>query len=228
MPTLQRIQQRTMADGAVHALREAILSGGLAPGQQLRETQLAADLGTSRAPLREALQRLEEEGLVVRIPFRGSYVIEVGAEVAAEIETLRAVLEPFAVESALPRLRQGAGHDEMAAAVTLLEERTAAGDTTGSIDAHLAVHRAAYRAANNAVLFGIWTAWEKQLRLFLAVDHGSFAQLTDVGASHRRLLETIESGDRRDIRRELAAHLGPAAARGRKRLQTLHSEIETA
>lgn len=198
-----------MSDNAVEILRTAILDGTLAPGTQLREMHLAADLGISRAPLREALQRLEEEGLVVRIPFRGSFVAQVSERVIAEIEGLRAVLEPYAIETGLKNLREGPGHHELASAVAGLAERTAAGDVAGSIEAHLAVHKAIYQAPGNSVLFDVWQSWEGQLRLFLAVDHRSFTQLTEIADSHLRLLECIESGDLKRIRAELAEHIHP-------------------
>jgi DNA-binding GntR family transcriptional regulator len=204
---LVRLQQETMSDGAVRAMRDAILDGTFKPGSQLRETYIAADLGISRAPLREALHRLEEEGLVVRIPFRGAYVAEMSPRVAQEIEALRSVLEPFAVECALPHLATQEGRAELAEAVRLLGERSAAGDRSGSIDAHLAVHRSLYRASGNQVLLEIWESWESQLRLFLAVDHRSFGKLSDIAEPHDRLLTVIESGDLNAIRRELAGHI---------------------
>jgi DNA-binding GntR family transcriptional regulator len=206
---IERIQQHTMPDNAARVLRNAILDGTLAPGSQLRETHIAADLGISRAPLREALHRLEEEGLVVRVPFRGAFVAEVSRRVAAEIEALRAVLEPYAVECALPRLATPEGRAELAQAVHTLDERAAAGDRAGAIDAHLAVHRALYRASGNQVLCDMWDSWESQLRLFLAVDHQLFTNLTDVAEPHERLLELIEAGDIKSIRRELVGHIHP-------------------
>lgn len=209
---LVRLQQETMSDGAVRAMRDAILDGTFKPGSQLRETYIAADLGISRAPLREALHRLEEEGLVVRIPFRGAYVAEMSPRVAQEIEALRSVLEPYAVELALPLFATPGGRTQLAEAVRLLGERSAAGDRAGSIDAHLAVHRSLYQASDNQVLLEIWESWESQLRLFLAVDHQSFGKLSDIAEPHDRLLTVIESGDLTAIRRELARHIHPALA----------------
>ena len=72
-------QRTTTPDGVYRVLRTAILDGTVPPGEQLRETHIATDLGISRSPLREALTKLEEEGLVVKIPFRGSFVVEVSA-----------------------------------------------------------------------------------------------------------------------------------------------------
>ena len=83
--SLGRITQRTTPGSVALVIRNAILEGRLKPGSQLRETHLAADLGVSRAPLREALGLLAEEGLVDKIPYRGAFVAEVTQESIAEI-----------------------------------------------------------------------------------------------------------------------------------------------
>ncbi|RRR86092.1 GntR family transcriptional regulator [Streptomyces sp. RP5T] len=193
----------------VTMLRNAILDGTFPPGSQLRETHLAEEMGVSRTTLREGLQRLDEEGLVSRIPFRGSFVAEVSGQVIGEIESLRSVLEPFAIERALPTLLTPEGSQELEEAVETLNEKAEAEDMAGCIDAHLAVHRAIYRAADHQMLYDMWLSWESQLRLFLAVDHQSFAQLSDLAANHKRLLDCIRSGDMNSIREELTTHIRP-------------------
>lgn len=204
---IERLQQSTTAAGALRAVRNAILDGTFPPGSQLREVHISDELGVSRAPLREALHRLEQEGLVVRVPFRGAFVAEISPQVAAEISALRAVLEPYAVECALPKFLADDGLADLTEAIDRLAERSAAGDRPGSIEAHLAVHGVIYRASGNQVLYDLWKSWETQLRLFLAVDHQSFPQLSDVVEPHRRLLETIKSGDITKIQQEVAQHL---------------------
>jgi DNA-binding GntR family transcriptional regulator len=204
---IERLKQSTTADSALRALRNAILDGTFPPGSQLREVHIATELGISRAPLREALHRLEQEGLVVRIPFRGAFVAEVSPRVATEIAALRGVLEPYAVEQALPQFLAKEGLAELTEAVNTLGERTTEEDRPGSIEAHLAVHGLLYRASGNQVLYDTWKSWESQLRLFLALDHQSFPKLNDLAESHRTLLARIESGDIKQIRRELAQHI---------------------
>lgn len=198
-----------MAEAAVRSVRTAILNGTFAPSSQLRETRIAAELGISRAPLREALHRLDEEGLVVRVPFKGAYVATASARAVAEIESLRAVLEPYAVECATLRLATSDGREDLAAAVRRLHHHAAQDDRAGSIDSHLSVHRAIYRASGNEVLTAVWHSWETQLRLFLAIDHRSFEHLNDVADAHQRLLEAIESGDMDVVREEFAGHIHP-------------------
>lgn len=211
MVTLPPMPAHTRADQAIAILRDVILSGSLAPGTPLRETQLSQELAISRGSLREALQRLEEEGLVQRQAFRGSYVAEVSADTVTQIEQLRTVLEPYAAITALDELRHGEGHQALIDAVEALEKAAQAEDAAQSIDAHLAVHRAIYAATQNQVLLDIWTSWQNQMRLFMALDHRRLGSLTDIATSHRTLLTVIESGDKRAIRREFARHIQPEA-----------------
>jgi DNA-binding GntR family transcriptional regulator len=87
----------------VPALREAIIGNLLAPGERLPEVSLAARLGVSRTPVREAFSQLEREGLVTMVPRSGAYVREVTARDVEETYTVRAALEALAVQLATQR-----------------------------------------------------------------------------------------------------------------------------
>jgi DNA-binding GntR family transcriptional regulator len=205
----ERLEQRTTPDAVLNVLRKAILDGSLPPGSPLREARISADLGISRAPLREALRMLEEEGLVVRIPYRGTFVAQVGPTVVDEITSLRLRLEPFAIERGLSWLR-GAGQGRLEEACAELSRAASVGDLATSIDAHLAIHRLLYESADHKLLLDLWHGWESQLRLFLAVDHRSFASLDEISADHQRLMETIQSGDMQAITKVVTDHIHAA------------------
>ncbi len=204
--SLGPIAQRTTPASVAHVLRNAILDGTLMPGSQLRETHLAADLGVSRAPLREALGILADEGLVEKIPYRGAFVAEVSAEGIAEIASLRKRLEPYAIELALPRLT---GSSRIK--VTRALEDTMVGadnnDPTATIDAHMSFHRAFYELSGHRLLLDLWKSWETQLQLFFSADHQSFADLHDVVAEHDRLLKIIDTHDLAAISAEIDRHV---------------------
>lgn len=204
---IEPLKARTMPDAAVDVLRRAIFDGSLQPGSQLLEVQLAQQLGISRAPLREALHRLEAEGFVVRVPYRGAFVAGVEPEIADEIARLRLLLEPYAVQLGLADLRSGPVHERLLEAVDALHEAARRGDAGDSIEAHLAVHRLMYEASGNSRLAEIWKGWETHMRLFLAMDHKTFGQLEDVAARHGDLVRVIETGDPTTILRELEVHI---------------------
>jgi DNA-binding GntR family transcriptional regulator len=87
-----------LVDSAYNAIRDAILGNQLKPGTNLSEAELARKLGISRTPTREALKRLEEDGLVQNIPRKGAFVTEITIEMIVEIYQLREALECYAVE----------------------------------------------------------------------------------------------------------------------------------
>jgi DNA-binding GntR family transcriptional regulator len=207
--TLEPLDHQPRAESAAAALRSAILTG--MPGTQLREVHIAAELGVSRAPLREALRSLEEEGLVVRHAYRGAFVAEIGVETVEEIASLRVRLEPFAIQLALPRLRTPEGRAMLDHALAELARRADEGDVPGSIDAHLAFHRLPYELSEHRLLLDGWRSWESQLRLYLAIDNSTFTLLEHQAANHRPLLDAIGSGTVRDIEREVKRHIEPAA-----------------
>src|SRR5437763_7354874 len=107
---LARLTPRVYRLDAIAAIRRAILDGVFPPGSPLVERRIADEMGISRGPVREALHRLEQEGLVVTTPYKVTQVAEVGPKRIQEITALREVVEPLAVRQALPRLRR----DELA------------------------------------------------------------------------------------------------------------------
>ncbi len=210
---LARLDQRTTLDGVHQVLREAILNGTFAPGSQLREAHLAADLGISRAPLREAFLRLEEEGLIERVAFRGAFVSQVSLKTIEEIAVLRYLVEPYAAEQTAANLG-GEMAGKVLQRVQALRKAANRGDMAGSIDAHLEFHRFFYEYSRNALLAEQWRGWETRLRLFLAVDHRSYENLDELAAGHEHLAGLIEQGHMERFRRELAHHVhtAPGAA----------------
>jgi DNA-binding GntR family transcriptional regulator len=204
--SLGRIENRTTPGSVAHVLRTAILDGTLAPGSQLREIPLAADLGVSRAPLREALAILSDEGLVVKYPYKGAFVSEVSAAGMSEIASLRKRLEPLAIELALPRLT-GTRRLQVTRALEDMAIGADNNDAAGTIDAHMAFHRAFYELSQHKLLLDLWKSWEAQLQMFFSADHRAFADLHDLVADHVRLLEIIDRGDLDEITREIAVHV---------------------
>ena len=202
-------QRTTTPDGVYRVLRAAILDGTVPAGGQLREAHIAADLGISRSPLREALTKLEEEGLIVKIPFRGAFVVEVSAREVAEIASIRLLVEPYAAELSAEALR-GPGRPELLRAIEELDRATKKNDIPASIDAHLRFHRLFYDLSGHGVLQSLWNGWESKLRLYLTVDHRTYSDPHEIAAEHERLVATALEGDIDGFRQELANHFQSA------------------
>jgi DNA-binding GntR family transcriptional regulator len=202
-------QRTTTPEGVYRVLRAAILDGAVPPGGQLREAHIAADLGISRSPLREALTRLEEEGLVVKIPFRGAFVVEVSAQDVAEIASIRLRVEPYAGELSMETLR-GPERPTLMRTIEDLHRATEEHDIPASIDAHLRFHRLFYDFSGHSILQNLWNGWESKLRLYLAVDHRSYSDVHDIAREHERLVACVLEGDVDGFRHEVAHHFPSA------------------
>jgi DNA-binding GntR family transcriptional regulator len=204
-------RRTTTPEGVYRVLRTAILDGTVPQGGQLREAHIAADLGISRSPLREALSRLEEEGLVVKIPFRGAFVVEVSARDVAEIASIRLRVEPLAGELSIGTLR---GRERPLLLRTLEDLRLATeqNDIPASIDAHLRLHGLFYRFSDHTVLQDLWNGWESKLRLYLATDHRSYSDVHEIAREHEGLVSAVLDGDVERFADEVARHF-PSALR---------------
>ena len=206
-------ERTTTPEGVYGVLRAAILDGTLPPGGQLREVQIAEDLGISRSPLREALPRLEEEGLVVKVPFRGRFVAEVSAREVADISAVRLLVEPYAAQLSFEALR-GPERPLLLRTIEELHRAADENDIPASIDAHLRFHGLFYEFSGNDVLRSLWSGWETRLRLYLVADHRAYEDLHDVALEHQRLADIALEGDIDRFRDELASQF-PLALHGR-------------
>jgi DNA-binding GntR family transcriptional regulator len=202
-------QRTTTPEGVYRVVRAAILDGTVPAGGRLREAHIAADLGISRSPLREALTRLEEEGLVVKIPFRGAFVAEVSARDVAEIASIRVLVEPYAAELSAEAL-SGPERPALMRTIDELRRATEQNDIPAGIDAHLRFHRLFYDLSGHGILQSLWNGWETKLRLYLAVDHRTYSDPHDIAAEHERLAATALEGDIDRFRQELARHFQSA------------------
>ena len=208
MATFTPLKHQKAPVAVLAQIRQAILSGALPPGSQLREAHIADEMGISRSPVREALSRLEEEGLVEKVPFKGAFVASVSPESIAEVATLRALVEPYAVSAAIPNLKDS----DWKSLQRLIDQldRAAGQDPGTEIEKHLAFHRYFYEKCGNSALLSIWRDWEAKLKLFFILDHEAFQNSHDVAAVHEDLMAVIKAGDQDEIRAAFAHHVHDA------------------
>lgn len=189
------------------ALRAAILRGDLPPGSPLPEVRVASDLGVSRAPVREALRMLQEEGLVSKENYRGAFVAQVRPELVGEISSIRMRIEPYAVERSLAALAEDDFAELERAWGRLRVAVVDEADAAVTVDAHMAFHRMFYELAGHRLLLDTWRGLESGLRLSLLLDQLAPGHHGDLAASHRALLDSVKRGDMGEIRTALATHL---------------------
>ncbi len=194
------IQRHTVADLAADALRDRILRGDLAEGSPVRQDAVAVELGVSRIPVREALRRLEAEGLVELNPHYGAVVSSLSLDEITELFDLRAMIEASLIRRAVPRL----GADDLRRAGEILQQYERAfhdrriGEWADlNWQFHSTLLAPAGRSRTLALVQNLHHQSERYMRMQLALTRGeSRARL-----EHRAILAAARDGD------------GPAAAR---------------
>ena len=153
----QPFSENTLTAHIVRVLTEAILTGRLKPGERLKHTKLASDFRMSRIPIREALQKLEEQGLVITTPRLGTFVVSLDEEEVQKINSLRIVLESEALVLCRARLvpeRESA----LASLVYQWEERIHRMEASQAAQLDLSIHRTIWECAGNEYLLKILTS----------------------------------------------------------------------
>ncbi len=187
-------------------LRNAILRGYLLPGGRLMEIHLAAELGVSRTPVREAIQMLAKEGLAEILPRRGARVAGISGKDLEDVLEIRSVLEDLAVKDACQKMtpEQYAELDramrDFAEAAKIRDERRAA-------EADERFHDAIYRASGNERLAAIIASLREQMfryRYEYIKDAAVYGQLIK---EHSAILDALRRKDEKDVRKIMRAHL---------------------
>lgn len=206
------------ADRVRDRIRDAIRSGRYKPGERIRETEVADWLEVSRTPVREALRRLESEGLLTFESWRGVVVADLDRQQISELYAMREVLEGAAARLAARHIDEG----EFELLDLLLARADAAADEPAALaEINRQLHETIYAAAHNRYL----TQTLEQLRNALALLRGTtFAVPGRAGTAaeeHRAIVEAIRG--RNPERAESAARTHIAAAH-RARLRLLLEE----
>lgn len=198
----------SLVELVVRRLRSEILSGALVPGERLVEEHLTRRFGISRAPLREALRLLGQQGLVEHLPRRGVRVAELSNRDVDELFSLRDVLERFAMQTALP-LRPGLTLEAPAAELAAMDRAAAAGETVEQAQAHRRFHLALVGLAEHQHLLLVYEPVIVKLQLCMAVNLRREAEQRspmEGVARHRKLFDAVVGGQVDQVLAVLADH----------------------
>ena len=184
-----------LRDVVFNTLRQAILRGELKPGERLMEIQLANKLGVSRTPIREAIRKLELEGLVLMIPRKGAEVAEITEKSLRDVLEVRRALEELAVELVCEKITDEQIQDLKDAAEEF-KESLKDGDITRIAEADVKFHDVIYMATDNQKLIQLLNNLREQMYRYRVeyLKRSDFhQQLID---EHEEIIETIESGQK--------------------------------
>ncbi|MGV0853507.1 GntR family transcriptional regulator [Mycolicibacterium phlei] len=205
MRTSPQIRTGTASKRVADAIRAEIMSGELAPGDRIRQEEIAARYGASRIPVREALKILEADGLVTLKPNSGAWVARLSIEECEEIYRTRERIEPLLLRYSAPKLDS---HD-----LEELRKLAVEMESTTDLDVFLrqdrAFHQLTYSRACTVVLGDmvqrLWNATQHYRRAFTTLlDERSKRIMHD---EHHMLVEAIRDSDLDEAERVLSGHI---------------------
>jgi DNA-binding GntR family transcriptional regulator len=176
------------------SLREAIITGRLRPGEHLMETQLAEELGVSRTPIREAIRKLELEGLVLMIPRKGAYVSQLSMKDIADVFEIRRALEGLAARLAAERATDEEV-DRLERAIIQIAEVAQTDDLNGAVALDTGFHEELMKASHNPRLSQLVSNLREQIQRFRLTSLSHPGRVKLAVEEHRLIVDAIASHD---------------------------------
>jgi len=207
------IDPRRLVDRVYEAIKLAIMDGRIQPGQRLVQDVLAHQFGVSRSPIREAIVRLAQEGLVRLEPHRGAVVRTMSEREIDEIYEVRLILEPYAVE----RAAELATQEEIERAVAIQEQaerEQASMELADMFRVNGDFHRVVVTPCRNDLLISMLTSlWERQIAFQMFTIYARAEGAIDTMVrEHRAIIEAFRARDRDEVRARVQEHVRAARA----------------
>jgi DNA-binding GntR family transcriptional regulator len=206
---LEPLSQKTTASIIAGRIRAAIMSGAFPPGTQLSEVELAARLRVSRGPVREALQRLIQEGLLRSERNRGVFVTTLDEDDVIDIYLSRRVIERAAVVAVLRR-SDGEAVDRLAKIVQRMDVATRSRRWAEVADLDLSFHETLVEASGSKRLKRMLQTLLAETRMCLTALEPRYPIRHEIVEEHARLLDALRRGDKEEVLRLLDGHLDDA------------------
>ncbi|MGO1117369.1 GntR family transcriptional regulator [Rhodovibrionaceae bacterium A322] len=201
-----KLQQTDLVEETTQKLRRAIIQGELAPGTRVVESELARQLGISRAPLREAARRLEQAGLLTSNPRRGFFVRTLDLDELDDIYSLRIALERYACSLAVERATPEDILD-LKAQIKVMEDLAEQGDLYHQVEQDLKFHEMLCQISGNKKLVGLFRSIADENRLIIALIGQLFKEPKEMADVHHVLVACLEQGDAERLDKEIHYHI---------------------
>lgn len=195
-----------LRDVVFNTLRQAILRGELKPGERLMEIQLANKLGVSRTPIREAIRKLELEGLVLMIPRKGAEVADITEKSLKDVLEVRKVLEELSVQLACDKMGKE-DIQNLKEAAEAFKKTLKSKDVTEIAEADVHFHDIIYMAADNQKLIQILNNLQEQMyryRVEYLKNEEAYPQLV---AEHEAIIAKITEHEKDEATEIICRHI---------------------
>ncbi|MCI5517043.1 MAG: GntR family transcriptional regulator [Roseburia sp.] len=195
-----------LRDVVFNTLREAILKGELKPGERLMELQLAAKLGVSRTPIREAIRMLEQEGLAVTIPRKGAEVARMTEKDMEDVLEIREALDELAAKIACTRMTE----DQLKQLETIKEtfvESTRSHDVKRIAEADVSFHDVIYEATGNPKLVSMLNNLREQIYRYRVEYLKEEKNYPTLIGEHEAIVEALCARNQNEVVRAMHTHI---------------------
>ncbi len=183
-----------LREAVCETLRDAIRKGILEPGERLMEVQLADELGISRTPVREAIRKLEQEGYVIMMPRRGTYVSDVSVHDVKEIFEIRSALESLATGLAARKI-EPESIETLQNLLIEIEGYIEKNDIEKIVESDIKFHGLIYQISGNERLVNIINNLKEQTARFRTLSMSYPGRLQETLEEHSEMVEAIANGD---------------------------------
>jgi DNA-binding GntR family transcriptional regulator len=195
-----------LRDVVFNTLRQEILTGKLKPGERLMEIHLANKLGVSRTPIREAIRKLELEGLVIMIPRRGAEVAQITFKSLEDVMEVRRALDVLAIELACDRMSKD-DQDRLYDACEKFNIAVGTGDTRRIAEADVAFHDIIVLSTGNARLIQLVNNLSEQMYRYRFEYLKDRATHDTLKQEHLEMYQSILSKDKETAARTVRKHI---------------------
>ena len=197
---------RPLREIVYEELKMQILTGKIVPGTRMMEVELAEDMGVSRTPIREAIRKLEKEGLVTIEPRRGAYASQISTKDMVDILEVRQDMEGLAAFFAASRMTE----EQMAELKKASDSYNIAvseGNTANMIVYDTKFHRIIVESCNNNILVQMIEQLQELVLRFRYIYYDNFRRAENMPEEHRQIMEAIQEGRARDARSAADVHI---------------------
>jgi DNA-binding GntR family transcriptional regulator len=202
-PTLAPIEQTPLRVQVADIIRSAIVTGKLRPGTALVETVLAEQLNVSRAPIREAIQDLENDGLVETVAYRGKRVKPLTVREVSETCEMRQRFEVMAVRRILDH---GTPVGALWTPCRTMDEAAAAGDRETLVAADEVFHRTLIQLSDHQLLAQLWAGLYLRIHQIMSLRNDQEVDLVDIAGTHPPIVKALEANDVERVVRLVSEH----------------------
>jgi len=197
----------SLPDQVYEHLRRAIISAELPPGEKLIELEIAAKMGTSQGPVREALQRLEHDGLVERRARSATFVNSISTDEMYELFLVRSTIEGFAVQRTVQKITPEQCH-ALEALIEKMAQEGARKNMVALAEYDMQFHRHLVEWSGSAGLLRVWTTLSSQMQRFIVQSHiEHYLDFVEIGMRHQPIVDALRRGDSEEAVRSVQEHI---------------------